>query len=84
MLKHKGFKFSEYSSSDSSEYFNKNIYLVQQVNNNLCKSVNAPQDNICCSVNPFPFRWYLSEEGKLSLHFLVKNIIYFYILWKEY
>ena len=35
---------------------------------------------ISCSVNPFS---PVGEEGKFSLHFLVKNNFYFYILWKK-
>ena len=33
---------------------NKNVYIVCQVNNDVCKSFNTPEDNllmICCSVN---------------------------------
>ena len=32
----------------------------------------------------FPCQWYLHEEVKFSLHFLVKNSFYFSIPWKKY
>ena len=65
---------------------NKNVYLVEQVNNNnVCKNLNAPEDNsqndlfFCESF--VPFLWYLSDEVKLSFHFLLKYNFHFYILW---
>ena len=49
--------------------------------------IYIPEDNslndllFCLSF--VPFRWHFGEVVKLSLHFLVKNNVYFYILLKN-